>query len=82
MKKKLPAPTSTEAATPPASRKAYVLLPDGTPARRLKPTVQGERRYWNLAINSDGTTKRVPEHKVADFCELLDGGDYPSNPNR
>lgn len=81
MKKKPPA-TSTEAAIPADARKAYVLLPDGTPARRLKPTVQGERRYWNLAINSDGTTKRVPEHKVADFCELLDGVDYPSNPNR
>jgi hypothetical protein len=80
MKKKLPTP-STEVTPPAAARKAYVLLPDGTPARRLKPTVQGERRYWNLALERDGKTKRIPEHRIADYCELLDGVDYPSNPN-
>jgi hypothetical protein len=79
MKKKLPAPTSTEAATPADARKAYVLLPDGTPARRLKPTIQGDRKYWNLALDKTGKTKRIPGHRVADFCELIPGVDYPVN---
>lgn len=77
MKKKLPATTSTEAVPPAEARKAYVLLPDGTPARRLKPTLQGERRYWNLAIEKNGKTRRVPEHKLHEFCDPL-----PANPNR
>lgn len=76
MKKKLPA-TSTEAALPADARKAYVLLPDGTPARRLKPTVQGERRYWNLALDKSGKTRRIPEHRLHEFCDPL-----PPNPNR
>jgi hypothetical protein len=71
MKKKL-TPATTE-------RRTYVLLPDGTPARRLKPLIQGERKYWSLALSSDGKVKRVPHDRLAEFCEVIT---FPSeNPN-
>lgn len=63
MKKKL-TPATTE-------RRTYVLLPDGTPARRLKPLIQGERKYWSLALSSDGKVKRVPHDRLAEFCEVI-----------
>jgi len=81
MKKRLPTP-STEAPRPADARKAYVLLPDGTPARRLKPVVQNGVRYWNLALTADGSTKRISQNKVAEYCELLPGVDYPCNINK
>ena len=64
MKKKIPA-AITEV------RKTYVLLPDGTPARRLKPVVVGQRRYWSLALSADGKVKRVPQERLSEFCELI-----------
>ena len=71
MKKKL-TPATTE-------RRTYVLLPDGTPARRLKPLIQGERRYWSLALSSDGKVKRVPHDRLAEFCEVITL--HSDNPN-
>jgi hypothetical protein len=50
-------------------RRAYVLLPDGTPARRLKPIVISGRRYWNLAVTGDGKVKRVSDEKLGDYCD-------------
>ena len=71
MKKPKTAPIVT------TERRAYVLLPDGTPARRLKPIVISGRRYWNLAVTGDGKVKRVSDDRLADFCDLLP----PPNPN-
>lgn len=28
----------------------YVLLPDGTVARKLKPTITNQKKYWFLSI--------------------------------
>jgi hypothetical protein len=70
MKKPKTAPTVT------TERRAYVLLSDGTPARRLKPIVISGRRYWNLAVTGDGKVKRVSDDRLADFCDIL-----PPNPN-
>lgn len=69
---KKPAPTVT------TERRAYVLLSDGTPARRLKPIVISGRRYWNLAVTGDGKVKRVADDKLADFCDIITPN---SNPN-
>ena len=72
MKKKLPpTPATTEAPAPSpvAEKSAYVLLSDGTPARRLKPITISGRRYWNLAVTGNGKVKRVPDERLADFCE-------------
>lgn len=76
MKKKLKTPATTEAPAPQpiAERPApspYVLLPDGSPARRLKPITISGRRYWNLALDGNGKVKRVPDDKLLDHCEII-----------
>ena len=71
MKKKITPAVSTEAPAPAprAERRPYVLLPDGTPARRLKPIVISGRRYWNLAVTGDGKVKRIADDRLSDFCD-------------
>lgn len=70
MKKKLPTPATTNEAparVPAASLSAYVLLPDGTPARRLKPLTIGTRVYYNLCLTGDGKPKRVSAERLRDL---------------
>lgn len=40
----------------------YIILTDGTVARRLKPTMIGNLPYYNLSIN--GTIRRLSARKL------------------
>lgn len=70
MKKKTTTPATTNEAparVPAAYLSSYVLLPDGTPARRLKPLTIGSRVYYNLCLSGDGKTKRVSADRLAEI---------------
>ena len=68
MKKKIPQATTNEAPTLTTGySSSSVLLPDGTPARRLKPLTIGSKVYYNLCLAGDGTTKRVPAERLRDL---------------
>jgi len=64
MKKNL---TKSIPETSPLSEAGYIILEDGTPAKRLRPLVIGERRYYNLPIGIDGKPKRVPAENIRQF---------------
>lgn len=40
----------------------YVVLPDGTVARKLKPTITNDKRYWFLSLG--GKVVRLSEEQV------------------
>lgn len=65
MKKNLPAPVSTEADRLLPDGHKYVLLPDGTVARRCRVYPIGGSQYYNLRVN--GQHKRVRAEKLVEF---------------
>jgi len=65
MKKKLPTPASTEADKLLPDGHKYVLLADGTIARRCRPYPIGGTDYYNVRAN--GETKRIRADKLAEF---------------
>ena len=65
MKKKLPEAASTEADRLLPDGHKYVLLPDGSVARRCRPYPIGGSQYYNLRVN--GQHKRVRADKLADY---------------
>ncbi len=66
MKKKTPAPTTeaTPSSVDPHHLALYVILDDGTPAKRLRPLTIGERTYYNLPIGPEGKPRRVAAEKL------------------
>lgn len=65
MRKKLPATASTEADRLLPDGHKYVLLPDGTVARRCRPYPIGGANYYNLRVK--GQHKRVRADRLAEF---------------
>lgn len=65
MKKKLPTPGSTEADRLLPDGHKYVLLADGTVARRLRPYPIGGTVYYNVRV--DGAHRRIRADRLADF---------------
>lgn len=65
MKKKLPAAVSTEADRLLPDGHKYVLLPDGTVARRCRPYPIGGSSYYNVRVN--GEHRRIKADKLAEF---------------
>jgi hypothetical protein len=47
----------------------YVVLSDGTVARRLKPVVINDRKYFNLII--DGKYTRIPALRLKEMAKSL-----------
>jgi len=66
MKKKL-TPASTEADRLLPDGHKYVLLADGTVARRLRPYPIGGTTYYNIRV--DGNHRRVRADKLAAFLK-------------
>ena len=64
MKKQLTKPTPE---VTPLSAAGYIILEDGTPAKRLRPLVIGNRTYYNLPIGIDGKQKRVPAERLSQY---------------
>ena len=46
----------------------YYILPDGSVARRLKPTLINGVPYYNLCIGKAGKTMRTRHDKLLDFA--------------
>ena len=44
----------------------YVVLPDGTVARKLKPSLKKEGKYWYLHIGSPSKLVRFTDKEVKD----------------
>lgn len=57
---------------------AYLLLPDQTIARRLKPYVKAGKIYYNLSLGVSGKTSR---HTVADLPSYLAKLQQPAQPS-
>lgn len=51
----------------PLSMAGYIILEDGTPAKRLRPLSIGNRTYYTLPIGIDGKPRRVPAEKISQF---------------
>jgi len=66
MKKKLtPASTEPDKLLPDGHK--YVLLPDGTVARRLRPYPIGGTTYYNIRV--DGQHKRIRADRLAEYLK-------------
>lgn len=50
---------------------SYILLPDGSFARKLKPVIVNGVSYYNLS-KGKGKLKRISADKVADFISAID----------
>jgi hypothetical protein len=50
--------------------KGYVILPDGSMARKLKPTIINGVPHWNLSIGG-GKTKRITIQTVQNYLDAL-----------
>lgn len=50
---------------------SYILLPDGSFARKLKPVIVNGVSYYNLS-KGKGKAKRITADKVADFLSAID----------
>jgi hypothetical protein len=48
----------------------YVILPDGTVARKLTPTLKKDGLYWFLHIGNPGKVIRFTDKEVADPVAL------------
>jgi len=48
----------------------YVILPDGTVARRLTPTLKKDGLYWFLHIGNPGKVVRFTDKEVNDPATL------------
>lgn len=66
---KLNLPTFT--AYTPIGSTSYILLPDGSFARKLKPVIVNGVSYYNLS-KGNGKLKRISADKVADFLSAID----------
>jgi hypothetical protein len=47
----------------------YYILPDGSVARRLKPTLINGTPYYNLCIGKAGKTMRTRHDKLQEFAQ-------------
>ena len=47
----------------------YFILPDGSVARRLKPTLINGTPYYNLCIGKAGKTMRTRHDKLQEFAQ-------------
>lgn len=50
---------------------SYVILPDNTIARKLKPTVINGKPKWNLGLSA-GKTMRISIEDVADYLTAIE----------
>lgn len=55
----------------PIGSTSYILLPDGSFARKLKPVIVNGVSYYNLS-KGKGKLKRISADKVADFLSAID----------
>lgn len=55
----------------PIGSTSYILLPDGSFARKLKPVIVNGVSYYNLS-KGKGKAKRITADKVADFLSAID----------
>ncbi len=69
--KKTPNPQA-EAAVRPIGQTLYVILPDNTIARKLKPTVINGQPKWNLGLGIAGKTKRISLEDVEQYLQALE----------
>jgi len=54
----------------PVGSSSYVILPDGTVARKLKPTIVNGKPYWNLSTGK-GTSKRVSLSTIQKYIDAM-----------
>jgi hypothetical protein len=50
----------------------YVILPDGTVARKLTPTPKKDGLYWFLHIGNPGKVVRFTDKEIADPIALME----------
>jgi hypothetical protein len=50
---------------------SYIILPDNTVARKLKPTIINGKPKWNLGLAA-GKTMRISIEDVATYIEALE----------
>lgn len=62
---------ATFTAYTPIGSTSYILLPDGSFARKLKPVIVNGVSYYNLS-KGKGKLKRISADKVADFLSAID----------
>jgi hypothetical protein len=68
--KKTPKPQA-EAVIRPIGQTSYVILPDNTIARKLKPTLINGQAKWNLGLSA-GKAMRISIEDVATYLEALE----------
>lgn len=68
--KKTPTPKA-EAVIRPIGQTSYVILPDNTIARKLKPTVINGIPKWNLGLSA-GKTKRIGLEDLESYLQALE----------
>lgn len=66
IKKLIKVPAATTLAT--VGNSSYVVLSDGTVARRLKPVVVNDHPYYNMKI--DGVLRRVSGRRLIEAAKL------------
>jgi hypothetical protein len=64
-------PKTTAASYTQIGSTSYILLPDGSFARKLKPVIVNGVSYYNLS-KGKGKLKRISAAKVADFLSAID----------
>lgn len=55
----------------PIGNTAYVILPCGTVARKLKPIIKNGQPLWNLGTGTAGQTKRVNLNNLESLSAFL-----------
>jgi hypothetical protein len=68
--KKTPNPKA-EAVIRPIGQTSYVILPDNTIARKLKPTLINGQPKWNLGLSA-GKAMRISIEDVGNYLEALE----------
>ena len=68
--KKTPSPQA-EVVIKPIGQTSYVILPDNTIARKLKPTVINGQPKWNLGLSA-GKTMRISIEDVDSYLSALE----------
>jgi hypothetical protein len=56
----------------PIGQTPYVILPDNTIARKLKPTVINGQAKWNLGLMTGGKTKRISLEQLETYLQALE----------
>lgn len=63
--------TQAEVVIKPIGQTSYVILPDNTIARKLKPTVINGQPKWNLGLSA-GKTMRISIEDVDSYLSALE----------